>query len=345
MLRRNPARRAASRPAKRRPRPGSRRRAPEQLEDRRLLVDNSAAGDPAVVRIVLRHDREAHARRVHGRLRRRLDPAARRARTRATSPSATTSTTASTSARAGNPTLYGTETGIKTLADDRPPRRHRLPRRLRPEPQRLLRHRRRRVAQAFKNAGGYPGLLPRVAPATSTATSTRAFELRRRAGPARGPDRHRPREEPPAHPQPRPRLRQQHPRRHDALERPARQRPQRDEPPLLSRSRPARRSCVFDPITGEQNIPVYPFNTANPHGRRPGRGERHGLPDAQRAVAGAGGRRRRPPHRRGQARRGLRARLLRPRRLPREPAHAARRQHQARLQLQRGLRRQRRRCC
>ena len=227
----------------------------------------------------------------------------------------------------------------------RPPRRPRLPRRLRPEPQRLLRHRRRRLAAGVQERRRVPRVLHRV-----LRRRRRRLQLRlratatcRAASPGLIDIAHDKNYR--ADPQPRPRLRQQHRPRHHALRRPPRQRRRRETTAASTPTATGTPICVFDPITGEQNIPVYSFNTANPMAGDPVEENALGLPHAQRAVARADGRRRRAPHRRGQARRRVRARLPRPRRLPPEPAQAARRQHEPRLQLQRGVRRQRAGSC
>ena len=97
---------------------------------------------------------------------------------------------------------------------------------------------------------------------------------------------------------------------------------------------------VFDPKTGAGQHPGPRVQPGEPAGRRRRGRERDRLPDAQRAMADPGDRRRRSAHRRREARAGLRARFHRPCRLPPESAQAARRQPEGRVHLQRGLRRE-----
>ena len=156
-------------------------------------------------------------------------------------------------------------------------------RRLRHQPQRLLEPRH----PGLRRSGRVSGVRDHAAERCRRRLPLRV-RRRRRARAAGRPDRHRAREEPPLHPQP---------GRAGQSEQPARGHRRRLRP-AGERARPAKPS--FYPDIGHSTIfAVRPangraehrrpwFNLDESDGRRPGRGERDRLSDAQRAVAGPG---------------------------------------------------------
>ena len=95
---------------------------------------------------------------------------------------------------------------------------------------------------------------------------------------------------------------------------------------------------LLDPRTGEQGIKVFPFNLDKPLDGDPVEENAMAYLMRNAPMAGADDRRGWVPHRRGQECRRLRTRPLRPRRLPLQLPAASRREPEADLLVLRGLR-------
>ena len=204
------------------------------------------------------------------------------------SASATTCTTGSISDGPGQPTLYGTEEGLKSLAGCCTAPGSSL------HVDFIINHNgfSNLGTPGFKDAGGYPGFVLTL-PDDVDGDFHSAFAGGDRARAARRADRHRAREEPPLHPQSRvsPANASNLPRRYDAGVRPPRQRARSAESPLLSRHRPQDDFRVRSDDGTSRTSPCTAFNLDNPMAGDPTVENATAIPDAQRAVARAGDRR------------------------------------------------------